>query len=690
MKKIGAFFLLLLLVASCAETQKVTKTDYENLEYPELNDFQKPEVETFTTDNGITFYMVEDTELPLIDVRVNVRTGGVLVPNEKTGLASITGTVMRSGGTDTYPSDSLNVLLENRAASMETGIGFSSGYARMNVLQEDFDSLLPIFVDLLMNPAFPEEKVELAKKQTKSSISRRNDDPGQIAAREFEQLIYGENSVYGRTPEYATVNNISREDLVKFHDEHFNGQNMMVGVVGDFDAETMKKKLQKAFGEVPAGEKTELDFPDVGYDYQQSVNFVNKSDVNQSVVLMGHIGGLRDNPDYPKVQVMNKVLSGGFSGRILQVIRTELGLAYSPGGQFGMNSFYPGEFYVQVRTKSSTTSQVIDAVKKELKRIQQEPISQEELQDTKDQILNSVVFQYDSYDKVLGQQMSYAYRGLPSDAFEEYIEGVKATTVEDVQEMAQKYLHPNQLEILVVGNKEEIGDQLTKYGDVNTIDISIPQPGEDSQKMVEGNAQKGQELLTKMVHSVISPDTDLNTLTVKGDVTQMGRTMSTTMTVDYPDAIEQTIQAPMGTLQLSYKGGSGTMTVGGQERPLPPAMAKGLKSTLNRSFISIALNADSVNPKFVGTEDVEGTSYSKVNVSVDDTNVMLLIDPETNYPDIIRYKQFSPQQGSQVTVENRNSDWTVTEGVAYPYKQVTFISGSKSAEATYKSHKVNK
>jgi len=132
------------------------------------------------------------------------------------------------------------------------------------------------------------------------------------------------------------------------------------------------------------------------------------------------------------------------------------------------------------------------------------------------------------------------------------------------------------------------------------------------------------------------------------------------------------------------------MTVGGQERPLPPAMAKGLKSTLNRSFISIALNAGAVDPKYVGTEDVEGTTYSKVNVTVDGTNVMLLIDPETSYPDIIRYKQFSPQQGSQVTVENRNSDWTVTEGVAYPYKQVTFISGSKSAEATYKSHEVNK
>src|SRR5699024_5345383 len=151
-------------------------------------------------------------------------------------------TVMRSGGTTSYPADTLNKILENRAASMETGMSFTSGYAGMNVLKEDFDQLLPIFVDLLKNPAFPKEKIELAKTQTKSGISRRNDNAGPIAKREFDKLIYGNDSKYSRFVEYATVNNVTREDILNFHKKNFIGQNMMIGLVGDFDTNTMKEK----------------------------------------------------------------------------------------------------------------------------------------------------------------------------------------------------------------------------------------------------------------------------------------------------------------------------------------------------------------------------------------------------------------------------------------------------------------
>jgi len=479
MKRLSLFLLMAVFAFACSQTEQVADSQqptdtnpHTNLDFPELNDFQKPEVETFTIENGMTFYLVEDSELPLINVNARVRTGGVLNSNNKTGLASITGTVMRSGGTETYPADSLNAMLENRAASIETGIGFTSGNASMDVLKEDFDDLLPVFIDVLTNPTFPEDKIELAKTQQKSSISRRNDNPQQIGIREFQALIYGEDSPYGRTTEYATINNITREDLVNFHDKHFSASNMMVGIVGDFDAEEMKQKLRNSFGKLPAGDKSQLKFEIVNYEPQSSINFIEKSDVNQSFVMMGHIGGMRDNPDYAKVQVMNRVLSGGFSGRLMQIVRTEMGLAYSVFGQYGMNSFYPGMFYAGVMTKSSTTSEAIDAIIEQIKRLQDEPISEQELQDVKDQILNSSVFEYDSYEEVLSERMSNEYRGLPADAFEQYIEGVKATTIEDVQAVAQEYLDPENLQILVVGNKEGIGDQLEKYGEVNKIDIS--------------------------------------------------------------------------------------------------------------------------------------------------------------------------------------------------------------------------
>ncbi len=473
MKHLILSCLFLFLLAGLSVAQK----KYDELTYPELNKFQQPDVVTFTLDNGIKFYLVEDRELPLIDLSVIVRTGGVDVPAGKAGLASITGTVIRSGGSENYPSDSLNALLENRAASMETGIGFTSGRASMNVLKEDFDRLLPVFIDLITNPAFPGDKIELAKTQTKSNISRRNDNAQQIGIREFDRLIYGAGTVYGRNTEFETINNISREDLVDFHRQSFAGQNMIIGVVGDFESAEMKKNLRKAFGSIPAGTANELEFPEIDYSYNSTINFINKPDVNQSFVLLGHIGGLRDNPDYPQLQVMNQVLSGGFSGRLMQVVRTEMGLAYAVFGQYEMNSFYKGTFYAGVMTKSSTTAEAIDAITREIRRLQEEPVSQEQLEDTKAQMLNSLVFRYDSYEDVLNQRMSYEYRGLSPDAFDHYVEGVKATTVEDIQRVASEYLRPDKLEILVVGNKEEIGDQLQKYGEVNTVDITIPMPG---------------------------------------------------------------------------------------------------------------------------------------------------------------------------------------------------------------------
>lgn len=693
MKRLSLLCLLLLFTVSVSQAQK----RYDELNYPELNDFQQPDVETFSLDNGITFYLVEDRELPLIDVSVIVRTGGVQVPNEKAGLASITGTVMRSGGTQSYPADSLNAMLENRAASMETGIGFTSGSAGMNVLKEDFDEMLPVFISLLTEPAFPEDKIELAKTQQKSGISRRNDNAQQIAFREFDRLIYGKNSVYGRNTEYETINNITREDLVNFHKNHFVGNNMMVGVVGDFDTEKMKQKLSDAFGSIRAGKQTNLLFPEVDYNYQTTINFIDKPDVNQSVVLMGHIGGLRSNPDYAEVQVMNQVLSGGFSGRLMQEVRTNLGLAYAVFGSYEMNTFYPGQFYTGVMTKSATTAEAIDAIIKEIERLQNEPITQKELRDTKDQFLNSMVFRYDSYEKVLNQRLSNEYRGLPDDAFDQYVEEVKATTVEDVQRVAREYLRPGKLEILVVGNKEEIGDQLQKYGNVNEIDISIPQPGQDEQQVVEGDSEKGAELLELMSKALISSGQELQSIEVTGEVVQFGQqfpggqmAVTTTSRIDYPDEMEQTVQTPGGTVTFALKNGKGSMNMMGQERPLPPQMVSNIKQTLNRSYLAVAREYRELEAKYLGDEEFEGENYAKLNVSVDGKDIVYLVDKETGYPRLMRYSQFNPQTGSQMQVEDRYSDWRTADGVAYAYTEITYQDGEKASESTYKNHEVNK
>lgn len=448
---------------------------WENIRYPQINNFEMPELDIFELENGIRVYMVQDSELPLIDLTVLVRTGGIQVPDNQVGLQNLTGSVMRSGGSVNYPDVVLNEMLEDRAAEMETDIGFSSGSARMNVLAEDFESLLPVFVDLLVNPAFPAERLELAKTQQRSSIARRNDDQGTVANREFQRLVYGEGSKYARRIEYATLDNISRDDVVAFHRQAFVSRNLMIGVTGDFDPVQMRQWITDAFAAVPPGDRNQLEFPAVDYAFEPGLFFIDKTDVNQSYVLLGHIGGLRDNPDYAALQVMNRVLSGGFSSRLMQVVRSELGLAYSVFGNYGSGLYFPGSFTAGVMTQSGSTADAIDAIIAQIRRLQDEPISEAELNQTRDQFLNTLVFQYPGVSAVLRERMDNDYAGLPPDTFEQLVAQIQQVTVADVQRVAQRYLRPDALKILVVGNGRELGDQLGRFGEVQTVDISIPQ-----------------------------------------------------------------------------------------------------------------------------------------------------------------------------------------------------------------------
>lgn len=468
-----------LCVVVCSHTLPVSAQSadrpWESLSYPPLNSFEMPELDIFELDNGIRVYMVQDTELPLIDLTVLVRTGGIQVPDDKVGLQNLTGAVMRSGGSLNYPDSVLNEMLEDRAAEMETDIGFSSGSARMNVLADDFQPLLPVFVDLLVNPAFPAERLDLAKTQQRSSIARRNDDQAAVANREFQRLVYGEGSKYARRIEYATLDNITRDDVVAFHRQAFVSRNLMIGVTGDFDPAQMRQWLTEAFAAVPSGERNQLDFPPVDYAFEPGVFFVDKPDVNQSYVLLGHIGGLRDNPDYAALQVMNRVLSGGFSSRLMQVVRSELGLAYSVFGNYGSGLYFPGSFSAGVMTQSESTADAIDAIVAQIRRLQDEPITEIELNQTRDQFLNTLVFQYPGVSAVLRERMDNDYAGLPADTFEQLVAQIQHVTIDDVQRVARRYLRPDALKILVVGNAQELGDQLRRFGDVHTIDISIPQ-----------------------------------------------------------------------------------------------------------------------------------------------------------------------------------------------------------------------
>ncbi|NIR63369.1 MAG: insulinase family protein, partial [Aliifodinibius sp.] len=288
----------------------IAQKHYKELEYPELRDIKVPKVEQATLSNGIKLFLLEDRELPLIELSARIRTGSIYEPADKIGLAAITGEVMRTGGTKTKTGDEIDEELERIAAEVETSIGEDAGYARMSVLKKDIDTGLNILADVLMNPEFREEKIELSKVQHRSGIARRNDNVQQIAYREFAKLIYGAESPYARHPEYETIDNITRDDLIEFHKKYYHPNNVIMGVWGDFDAKTMKKKIEEAFKDWKKVELNIPPVPEVDYEFKPTVNLIKKEDVNQTNIIMGHIGGRYDNPDYHALVLTNRILGG--------------------------------------------------------------------------------------------------------------------------------------------------------------------------------------------------------------------------------------------------------------------------------------------------------------------------------------------------------------------------------------------
>jgi zinc protease len=448
---------------------------YTDIKAPPLPAFDVPKPVTFTLANGLRVFLMEDHEIPVIAVRTLVRTGAFWEPQNKIGLARLTGAVQRTGGTTSMTGDRVDDFLEARAASVETGIGGDSGSASMNCLKQDFDDVFKVYLDVLRNPAFAQDKLDIAKVQVNASIARRNDNVGGITGREIGRLVYGPDSPLVSLEQYATIAAITRDDLVLWHKTYYHPNNMMLGVSGDFDAARMRKTIEKACASWPKGPA----FQGAKIPYRETPNpgvfFIEKPDVTQVNIAMAHLGIEQKNPDYFAAQVMNDILGGGFSGRLMNEIRTKKGLAYGVNGGLGAAFNRPGLMRLGMQTKSASLFDAMAALKAEVAGIVKNPPTDDELGQAKESILNSFIFNYDSKAGILAQQMNYAYYGLPSDYLETYRSNIERVTKDDVVRVAKKYVHTDELAILVVGKAADFPKPLDTLGKVTPVDITIPQ-----------------------------------------------------------------------------------------------------------------------------------------------------------------------------------------------------------------------
>ena len=672
-------------LAACAMAQPVA--DYKALKFPPLRDVKPPEPVFFTLPNGMKVFLLEDHELPLISGSALVRTGNLFDPSDKRGLADLTGSIMRAGGTKAKSGDQLDEELESVAASVEASIGESNGNVSFSCLKENADLVMGIFKDVMTQPEFRQDKVDLAKMQADSGISRRNDDAAGIASREFASAVYGRNTPWGWTIEYEHVDRIERADMVQFHQRYFFPKNIIVSIYGDFSAIAMKAKLENLFASWTAEQPPVPPFPPMEKGKHPGIQLAERDDVTQTFFEIGHLGGQLDDKDYPALQVAANILGSGFASRLVQTVRTKLGYAYSVSAGWGAGYASFGAFQISGSTKSASTTDTIRVIEKEVERMRRVAVTAEELKIAKDSVLNSFVFSFDRPSKTLNRMVVYEYFGYPKDFLFQYQKAVERVTAADVLRVAKERFRPEDFTIVAVGNPKAFGkDQLTALKiPIEKIDLTIPEPKPPAP--AAGPAQ-GVVLLKKAQAAMggrerLAAVKDLESaIDVKF---QMGATMAPAKQRAlriFPDILRQEQELPFGNVTVFSDGKAGWMKSPQGVVALPAPVLQQVKQEMFRNVLSLVLSDQ------VPTRTVMGVGPATVEIVDGSEKARLTFDAVTGLPAKISYMT-SPMAGAPVEVVETYSVWKAVNEVMLPFYIVIDQAGKRFAEAKIVMYRLN-
>ncbi|MCK9418415.1 MAG: insulinase family protein [Nitrospirae bacterium] len=408
----------------------------------------------FVLDNGMILLLSEKHDIPMVTMNMAIKAGSMVEPADKPGLASITASLLMQGTARRTASQiSREIDFVGGSLSVSGGDDFASASLRM--LKKDLRTGLDLLSDVLLNPVFDQKEIDRKIKETLAEIQRQKEEPDSIAGEAFAKMVFGDHP-YGKTNDdvAAYLPKLVRRQVIDFHAARYSPNNTIIAVVGDVSEQEIKQQLDEHFkswkkkeqplqapAQLPAGDKA-------------IVQKIEKN-ITQANIAMGHIGISRENPDYYAVLIMNYILGGGgFSSRLMDNIRDNKGLAYDVHSGFSARKD-PGAFSVSIQTKNESANAVIDETFKEIRRIQKELVSGNELADAKAYLTGSFPLKMDTYSKIAGILTAVEIYGLGLDYPQKYPGLINSVTREDIQRVAVKYLHPDTMAIVVVANQEK-------------------------------------------------------------------------------------------------------------------------------------------------------------------------------------------------------------------------------------------
>ncbi|HLF56060.1 MAG TPA: pitrilysin family protein [Thermoanaerobaculia bacterium] len=432
----------------------------ERLRYGPL-EFELPRAEELRHElpGGVVAYVVPDPALPLVNIVLHLRTGAFREPAEKPGLAGLTARLMRVGGTANRTPEELDEAADFLAAQIAVSSGDTSARASLNVLTSGLDEGLDLLFDVLRNPRFDEGRLEVEKAKALEAMKQRNDDAGDIQSREWSWLLYGRDHFSSRLATAAELASIRRTDLVDFHRRTWGSQGMVIAVSGDVDPPAIVAELGRRLEGFRAAE--EAAWPPVGPEFTPTPGLYRvEKEIPQGKVSVGH-RSIRvtdwSSPDIYALSVMNDILGGGgFTSRLVQRVRSDEGLAYGAGSSFGLGAFWPTTFSAAFASKSPTVAYALEIVLEEIEKIRNAPVSEEELRVAKSSFVETFPRSFESASQIAATFSQDDILGRPHDYWYAYRKRIEAVGIDDVKRVAERYLKPAELVLLVVGKWSEI------------------------------------------------------------------------------------------------------------------------------------------------------------------------------------------------------------------------------------------
>ncbi|MHA2636158.1 MAG: M16 family metallopeptidase [bacterium JZ-2024 1] len=443
--------------------------DWKKIPIPSLPEYSPPAVKTLRLSNGIPVFYLKDPRFPVVYVEILLRGGVNAEPVEYPGMSSLLAEVVRSGGSLSFPSEVLDETLDRLGASLSVRSDPDAFVFTLRTLKSHFPSTAEILADVLLHPAFPEDKLELTRRQMKSQLARRKDFPTSFATEDFRQLIYGLNHPLARIPTEENLDSITSVLLKEIYPAWISSNSLSLGIWGDIDEEAFLPLFERLLGSIPYRLSFRVSVPPFSSS-PPGIYFRENTKVNQSNIRIGGIGITRDNPFYPGITVWNEILSGAQSSRLFSIIRSQMGLAYSVGGGVGSAFAYPGLLLISAGTKSESTVIAIQSILKVVSSLREGDFSDEEVQQAKESILNSLIFEEDTPAELVRRAMSLDFYGYPADFYQQFARKISALKKEDVVTAAKMLVRPENFVIYVLGNSRDFDAPLSSLGQLTSLE----------------------------------------------------------------------------------------------------------------------------------------------------------------------------------------------------------------------------